>query len=69
VGGEFPPLARSRVDEVRRIGEAALGTEAGRVWKDGLRLPLDDAIALAFGASRPRPVSVDGLSEREREHR
>jgi non-specific serine/threonine protein kinase len=67
VGGEFPPLARTRVDEVRRIGEAALGTEAGRVWKDGLRLPLDDAIALAFGASRPRPVSADGLSERERE--
>ena len=67
VGGEFPPLARARVDEVRRLGEAALASEAARVWKDGLHLGLDDAIALAFGTARPRPVSPDGLSERERE--
>jgi predicted ATPase/DNA-binding CsgD family transcriptional regulator len=68
VGGEFPPLVRARVDEVRGVGEAALGAEAGRVWKEGFRLGLDEAIALAFGgAPRPRPVSADGLSERERE--
>ncbi|HEV2069683.1 MAG TPA: helix-turn-helix transcriptional regulator, partial [Acidimicrobiales bacterium] len=67
VGGEFPPLIRARVDEVRRVAEAALGAEAGPVWKEGLRLGLDDAIALAFGEPRPRPVSPDGLSERERE--
>jgi non-specific serine/threonine protein kinase len=53
---------------VRSVGEAALGAQAGRVWKEGLRLGLDDAIALAFGgAPRARPVSADGLSERERE--
>jgi non-specific serine/threonine protein kinase len=67
VGGEFPPLVRARVDEVRRIAEAALGAGAGPVWKEGLHLGVDDAIALAFGAPRPRPVSADGLSERERE--
>jgi non-specific serine/threonine protein kinase len=67
VGGEFPPLVQAYVDEVRRHGEAAPGVEEGRVWKEGLHLDLDDAIALAFGAPRPRSVSVDGLSERERE--
>ncbi len=34
------------------MAEAALGAEAGRVWKEGLHLGLDDAIALAFGAPR-----------------
>ena len=67
VGGEFPPLVRARVDEVRRVGEAAVGAEAGRLWKEGLHLSIDDAIALAFGAPRRRPTPADGLSERERE--
>jgi hypothetical protein len=52
VGGEFPPLVRARVDEVRRVAEGALGAEAGRVWKEGLHLGLDDAIALAFGRAQ-----------------
>jgi predicted ATPase/DNA-binding CsgD family transcriptional regulator len=67
VGGEFPPLVRVRVDEVRAIGERALGSEAGRAWKEGLHLGVDDAIALAFGAHRPRATSAEGLSVRERE--
>jgi non-specific serine/threonine protein kinase len=67
VGGEFPPLVRASVDEVRRLGEAALGSEADRIWKEGLHLGVDDAIALAFGSPRRRPVSANGLSERERE--
>lgn len=67
VGGEFPPLAQARVDEVRRVAEAAMGTDAGRVWREGLRLSLDDAVALAFGATKPRTTSADGLSGRERE--
>jgi hypothetical protein len=69
VGGEFPPLVRAHVDEVRRIGEAALGAKAGRVWKEALHLALDDAFDLAFGTGRTPLVSPDGLSEREREHR
>jgi hypothetical protein len=43
VGGQFPPMVQARVDEVRSMAEAALGTEVGRVWKDGLRLSMDDA--------------------------
>ena len=54
VGGEFPPLARARVDEVRRIAESALGQEAARIWKEGLHLTLDDAIA--WPSARPRHV-------------
>jgi non-specific serine/threonine protein kinase len=67
VGGEFPPMARARVDEVRRVAEKAMGTDAGRIWRDGLRLGVDDAIALAFGGARLRTTSADGLSDRERE--
>jgi DNA-binding CsgD family transcriptional regulator len=67
VGGEFQPRVRARVDVVRSVAEAALGAEAGRMWKEGLHLTVDDAIALAFGATRPRTTSADGLSVRERE--
>jgi predicted ATPase/DNA-binding CsgD family transcriptional regulator len=67
VGGEFPPLVRVRVDEVRKIAERTLGAEAGRAWNEGLHLGVDDAIALAFGAHRPRTTSAEGLSVRERE--
>jgi predicted ATPase/DNA-binding CsgD family transcriptional regulator len=67
VGGEFQPRGRARVDVVRSVAEAALGAEAGRMWKEGLHLTVDDAIALAFGATRPRTTSADGLSVRERE--
>ncbi|MDQ3980658.1 MAG: adenylate/guanylate cyclase domain-containing protein [Actinomycetota bacterium] len=62
VGGEFPPLVLARVEEVRRVGEAALGAEAGRLWKEGPHLSVEDAIALAFGDPRPRPTPADGLS-------
>jgi predicted ATPase/DNA-binding CsgD family transcriptional regulator len=67
VGGELQPRVRARVDVVRSVAEAALGAEAGRMWKEGLDLTVDDAIALAFGATRPRTTSADGLSLRERE--
>ena len=67
VGGEFPSLVRARVEEVRRVAEAALGAETSRVWKEGLHLGLDDAIALAFGSPRPRKTPAEGLSVRERE--
>ncbi len=67
VGGQFPALVRARLDEVRRVAEAALGPEAARFWKEGLRIDIDDAISLAFGTARARPSSSDGLSVRERE--
>ena len=67
VGGEFQPRVRARLDVVRNIAEAALGAEAARIWKDGVHLTVDDGIALAFGAIRPRTTSADGLSVRERE--
>lgn len=67
VGGEFQPRMRARLDVVRGVAEAALGAEAGRMWKEGLHLSVDDAIALAFGATRPRTAAADGLSVRERE--
>jgi DNA-binding CsgD family transcriptional regulator len=67
VGGELPPLVRARLDEVRSVGQVALGAEAARIWKEGLRLTLDDAIAVAFGAPRRRTAPSDGLSVRERD--
>jgi DNA-binding NarL/FixJ family response regulator len=60
-------LVRARVDEVRSRAKIALGPDAERVWKEGSRLSVDDAISLAFGTSKPRQTSVDGLSPRERE--
>ena len=65
VGGEFPPLT-ARLERVRATGEAALGGDAERVWAEGARLGLDDAVALAFGTATP-PASPTGLSARELE--
>ena len=65
VGGDFAPLHRARVDRIRAACEAALGGDAERVWADGARLGLDDAIALAFGAATPRAPAPAGLSARE----
>jgi non-specific serine/threonine protein kinase len=47
--------------------EAALGPDAERVWAEGSRLGVNDAIGLAFGTSRPRPAAPAGLSARELE--
>jgi non-specific serine/threonine protein kinase len=67
VGGAFAPFYRERAERVRAACEAALGTDAERAWAEGERLGVDDAIALAFGASRPRPSAPGGLSARELE--
>jgi non-specific serine/threonine protein kinase len=67
VGGEFQPIYRTRVDRLRAAADAALGADAALVWREGSRVALDDAIALAFGDTRPRTVSPSGLSEREHE--
>ena len=67
VGGEFAPFYRARLERVRAAGEAALGDDAERLWAEGERLGVDDAVALAFGTARPRPASPTGLSARELE--
>jgi non-specific serine/threonine protein kinase len=67
VGGEFQPLIRARIDRIREAGAASLAAEAEGVWAEGARLAVDDAVALAFGTSRPRRAPDGGLSARELE--
>ena len=44
VGGEFQPIYRQRVDRIRADAEAAVGRDASRLWAEGTRLGLDDAV-------------------------
>ena len=44
-----------------------LGQDAGRVWVEGARLGLDEAIGLAFGGAKRTHSSPAGLSARELE--
>jgi non-specific serine/threonine protein kinase len=67
VGGAFPPFYRERLDGARAVAEAGVGPGADRVWSAGSRLSVDQAVALAFGDSTPRPTSSSGLSRRELE--
>jgi predicted ATPase/DNA-binding CsgD family transcriptional regulator len=66
-GGEFPAFFRERLERVRTSCEAVLGADAERLWTEGTRLAIDDAIAVAFGTSRPRSAAPAGLSVRELE--
>ncbi len=67
-GGEFAPFLREHAVKVRAACAAALGTEAERIWTEGTRMGVDDAVALAFGASERRPAAPPGgLSARELE--
>jgi predicted ATPase/DNA-binding CsgD family transcriptional regulator len=65
VGGAFPRFFRDHMERVRTTCEAALGADAERIWANGSRLGVDDAIAVAFGTSRPRASAPAGLSARE----
>jgi predicted ATPase/DNA-binding CsgD family transcriptional regulator len=65
--GDFPGFFGERVQRVRAACEAALGTDADRIWAGGSRLGIDQAIALAFGTSQPRAPARAGLSTRELE--
>ena len=67
VHGNFPGFFGERMQRIRAGCEAALGTDADRIWAEGSRLGIDEAIALAFGASRPRASAPAGLSTRELE--
>jgi non-specific serine/threonine protein kinase len=67
VGGEFAPFYRARLDRIRAAAEVAVGGDAERLWAQGARLRVDDAVALAFGTATPRQASPAGLSARELE--
>jgi len=64
-GGDFPAFFHERMRRVRETCEAVLGVDAERIWTEGTRLAMDDAIALAFGTPRPRAAAPAGLSARE----
>ena len=61
------PSIANGLESVRATAEAALGGEAERLWAEGARLDMDDAVALAFGEAAPRPALPGGLSARELE--
>jgi predicted ATPase/DNA-binding CsgD family transcriptional regulator len=67
VGGDFPPLHRARAERIRLALEEGVGDAAERLWAEGWRLGVDDAVALAFGTAALRPPSPSGLSARELE--
>jgi DNA-binding CsgD family transcriptional regulator len=67
VGGEFQPVYRARVDQIRAQAEAQLGAEFERLWMAGMRLSMEEVAKLAFGEARPHPTTSAGLSSRELE--
>ena len=67
VGGEFAPFYQARLERIQAAGKAALGGDAEQPWAAGARLGVDDAVALAFSTTMPRPASPAGLSARELE--
>jgi DNA-binding CsgD family transcriptional regulator len=66
-GGEFPAFFQARMLRVRETCETVLGADAERIWTEGTRLGMDQAIAVAFGTTRPRAAAPAGLSHRELE--
>jgi predicted ATPase/DNA-binding CsgD family transcriptional regulator len=67
VGGQFQPVFRPRAERVRAAAEAKLGASFERLWDEGRRIDVDQAIALAFGLPKPRSAGPAGLSKRELE--
>lgn len=69
-GGEFAPFYRAFAERARVAASKGAGADAERLWKDGSRLTVDDAIALAFGVPRPRASHASaslGVSQRQLE--
>jgi DNA-binding CsgD family transcriptional regulator len=64
-GGEFPPFFRTFAERIRAAAAERVGSDADRLWRYGSRLTVDDAIALAFGTTRPRTSQPLGISTRE----
>jgi predicted ATPase/DNA-binding CsgD family transcriptional regulator len=66
-GGHFPAFFRERMERVRDTCEAALGADSARIWGQGTRVAVEEAIALAFGTSGSPPPAPAGVSARELE--
>ena len=66
-GGDFPPFFRARADDAQAVAESALGQEAEAIAREGTRLDLDQAMAVAFGGAASSRGPVNGLSGREQE--
>ena len=64
-GGEFAPFYLAFAERIRAAAAARVGSDADRLWRNGSRLIVDDAIALAFGTTRPRTSQPLGISTRE----
>jgi non-specific serine/threonine protein kinase len=66
-GGAFQPVFQTRANRLRTAAGAKLGDRAEATWAEGERLDIDEAIALAFGLTKRRSRSAEGLSPRELE--
>jgi len=66
-GGEFAPFFRAFVGRIRATATEGAAQDSHRLWNQGSRLTIDEAIALAFGTTRPRTSHVLGVSPRELE--
>jgi serine/threonine-protein kinase PknK len=64
-GGEFPPFVRAFAERTRAAAAERVASDADRLWRNGSRLTVEDAIALAFGITRPRTSQPLGISSRE----
>jgi non-specific serine/threonine protein kinase len=64
-GGEFAPFFLAFAERIRAAAAEKVAADADRLWRDGSRLTVDDAIALAFGTTRPRTSPALGVSQRE----
>ncbi|WP_328991246.1 LuxR C-terminal-related transcriptional regulator [Kribbella sp. NBC_01245] len=64
-GGDFPPYIRAMAEQTRAAAAEGTADDTARLWKEGSRLAVDEAIALAFGTTRPRISHDLGVSRRE----
>jgi predicted ATPase/DNA-binding CsgD family transcriptional regulator len=64
-GGKFAPFFRAFAERARAAAAQGVAGDADRLWSEGSRLTVDDAIALAFGTTRPRTSHALGVSRRE----
>ena len=64
-GGEFAPFFRTFVERTRAAAAEGVAGDGDRLWEEGSRLTVDDAIGMAFGTTRPRASNALGITQRE----